>query len=134
MMDKLDSPKNAPPSVTPRRTASEMSDSLTAGTTGGIDPSSCSSDLSDDSTLSSYPRTLPEESVPTLESPSSFLHVVSGPSQDRLYDNLDQQAYLELDASTIEGPSLDCKTIYDLEKFIQDTPKRYIHLSNTKEI
>ena len=79
-----------------------------------------------------------ETSIPTLATPTSTLHVIStngdyGPSQDRLYDNLDQYAYLELDASLIEGPRLDCKTIYELEQWIYDTSKRSVNILNAKE-
>ena len=128
-------PLTNPPPVTLHGNDIVLSDSLTATPT---DTNELSSVRTDDPTSPTLLDVVSETNIPTLATPTSTLHVVSkngdyGPSQERLYDNLDQYAYLELDASLIKGSHLDCNTIYELEQWIFDTTKRSVNVLNSKE-
>ena len=85
-------PLTDPPTVTLRGIDPDVSDSLTAGPT---DTNEMSSAPIDDATSPTLLDMVSDTSIPTLATPPSTLHVIStngdyGPSQDRLYDNLDQ--------------------------------------------
>ena len=74
------------------------------------------------------------EDVPSLQSHTasqtdSHILTING---TKVYDNLDQFAYFEIDSDEIKGPKLDIQHMYELEEWIKNTTIRSINYASAK--